>query len=95
VHRFGGTGFNRGSDEIAHVHSNGLLDAHVGRTRAAALIRDQAAEPHHVFGPSAWVSFWIRSETDVPQALRLLDLAHEQACSHDTLQSTSDAVQER
>ena len=81
VHRFGGTGFKCGSQEIAHVHGNGLLDAHVGRANADALVRGGAAEPHHVFGPSAWVSFWIRCGEDVPRALELLKLAHDQVRS--------------
>ena len=28
----------------------------------------------HVFGPSAWVSFWVRSEADLPNAVKLLHL---------------------
>jgi hypothetical protein len=77
VHRFGGTGFRCGAQEIAHVHGNGLLDAQVGRMHADALIREGAVEPHHVFGPSAWVSFWIRSEAGVATALDVLEFARE------------------
>jgi hypothetical protein len=71
-HRFGGIGFMRGEHEFAHLHGNGLLDVHLTRERAASLVSGGAARPHHLFGPSAWVSFWVRSEADLPNAVDLL-----------------------
>ena len=71
-HRFGGIGFVRGPHEFAHLHGNGLLDVHLTRERAAGLVAAGRAGPHHVFGPSAWVSFWVRSEADLPNAVELL-----------------------
>ena len=71
-HRFGGAGFLRDGREFAHLHGNGLLDVHLTRECAETLVAAGQAVPHYVFGPSAWISFWLRSEADLPNALRLL-----------------------
>jgi len=71
-HRYAGIGFARGGCEFAHLHGNGLLDVRLTRECAESMVTAGLALPHHVFGPSAWVSFWVRSETDLPNALRLL-----------------------
>jgi hypothetical protein len=71
-HRFGGIGFRRGDNEFAHLHGNGLLDVHLTRERADFLVAAGRARPHHVFGPSAWISFWVRSRADLPNAVELL-----------------------
>ena len=71
-HRFGGIGFARGACEFAHLHGNGLLDVRLTRQCAESMVSAGLARPHHVFGPSAWVSFWVRSETDLPNAVKLL-----------------------
>lgn len=72
THRLGGTEFACGSRELGHLHGNGLLDVHVGRAPRALLVADGRAEPHHVFADSGWVSFWVRSPSDVDAALALL-----------------------
>jgi hypothetical protein len=72
VHRLGGIEFTIGDRELGHIHGNGLLDVHLGREEAARCVREGRAEWHHVFGESAWVSYWVRSETDVPGAMILL-----------------------
>lgn len=74
-HRFGGTGFVAGETECAHLHGNGLLDCRFPLAQARELVRHRCAQPHHVFPRSGWVSFWIRSEQDVPDATALLQLA--------------------
>jgi len=71
-HRFGGLGFARGGCEFAHLHGNGLLDVHLTRESADCMVVAGLALPHHVFGPSAWVSFWVCSEADLPNAVKLL-----------------------
>ena len=73
THRFGGLGFTSGGREFAHVHGNGLLDVKVGRERAAELVAEGRALPHHVFGPSAWISFWIRTPDDCGPAVALIE----------------------
>lgn len=74
-HRYGGTGFARGGCEFAHIHGNGLLDVRLTREYAQSMITAGLARPHHVFGPSAWVSFWVRSEADLANAVMLLKAA--------------------
>ena len=72
LHRFGGMEFRVKGREIGHLHGCGLLDVRVGRDRARELIAAGHAEPHHVFGDSAWVSIWVRREEDVPGAVEVL-----------------------
>jgi len=71
-HKYGGLGFARAGREFAHVHGNGLLDVKLTRERAAEIVAAGRAEPHHVFGPSAWISFQIRTVEDCEAALALL-----------------------
>jgi hypothetical protein len=75
-HRFGGVEFNLGRAEIGHLHGSRLLDVPFTRRLRGALIAGQHAEPHHVLGDSGWVSFWLRSEADVPHAIWLLRLSY-------------------
>ena len=74
-HRFGGLGFIREGHEFAHVHGNGLLDVKLTRERAAEIVAAGRAGPHHVFGPSAWISFQLRAPDDCGPALALLEVA--------------------
>jgi hypothetical protein len=75
VHRLGGTGFSVEGRELGHLHGNGLLDVFTGQNAAAELVAAGRAEWHHVFGKSAWVSYWVRSEGDVAGATLLLEHA--------------------
>ena len=77
IHRMGGTEFVLSGRELGHLHGNGLLDVLVGSAQARALIKEQRAKPHHVFGDSAWVSFYIKDHADIPNALGLIRLAME------------------
>lgn len=71
-HRMGGIEFRQWGQELAHLHGNGLLDVHLGRTRAAAAVQRGAAQDHHVLGPSAWVSLQLRDLSDLPTAFGLM-----------------------
>jgi len=75
THRLGGIGFERDGHEFAHIHGNGLLDVWLTRERASELVACGIAEPHHVFGPSAWISFWLNTPDDCETALALLEEA--------------------
>ena len=77
THRFGGTEFHVGGRELAHVHGNGLFDAHLRAPARDAVIARRMALPHHVLPRSSWVSFWIRTENDVATAIELMRLARE------------------
>jgi len=76
-HRFGGVEFRSGRREFAHLHGCGLIDLRLGIQRSRFCVASGKAEPHHVLGDSAWVSFWLRGESQVPEALGLLRLARE------------------
>jgi hypothetical protein len=75
VHRFGGVGFNSGGHELAHLHGNGLFDAFVGMSARESVVRSGMASPHHIFPRSGWVSFWIKTQADLPNALELMRIA--------------------
>lgn len=75
VHRFGGVGFVSGRRELAHLHGNGLFDAFVGARARDSVVRTGMASLHHIFPRSGWVSFWIKTEADVPNALELMRIA--------------------
>jgi luciferase-like monooxygenase len=75
VHRFGGVGFNFGGRELAHLHGNGLFDAFVGMRVRDNIVQSGMALPHHVFPRSGWVSFRIKTEADLPNALELMRIA--------------------
>jgi hypothetical protein len=78
MHRFGGVEFTVAGRELGHLHGNGLLDVRVGCKSARALVHAGQAEPHHVLGESAWISFWVQSTEDVPNAVDLLKTVSEQ-----------------
>ena len=74
-HRYGGVGFVHAGREFAHLHGNGLLDVELTREHAAALVAAGRAQPHHVFGPSAWISLQLHTPADCESALAILKLA--------------------
>ncbi|MFO1461917.1 MAG: DUF5519 family protein [Verrucomicrobiota bacterium] len=75
LHRFGGVEFRGNGREFAHLHGCGLLDVRLGTEAAAAALRAGTCEPHHVLGVGAWVSVWVRSESQVPEVMDLLRTA--------------------
>jgi hypothetical protein len=75
VHRFGGVGFTSGGHELAHLHGNGLFDAFVGARARDRIVQTGLASRHHIFPGSGWVSFWIKTEADLPNALELMRVA--------------------
>lgn len=79
LHRFGGVEFRRHHREFAHLHGCGLLDLRVGLGLARSLVSAGRAEPHHVLGECSWISFWLRRECQVPDALQMLRLAWDAA----------------
>lgn len=72
IHRFGGVEFIAGGREVGHLHGNGLLDIPFTRALRDEAIASGLARPHHIFPLSAWVSFDLHTEGDVPNALLLL-----------------------
>ena len=95
MHRFGGIEFVAADRELGHIHGNGLLDVHLGREEATRCVGEGRAEWHHLFGPSAWVSYWVRSEADVTGAIALLRAALAIADENAALQNPMCAAAHR
>ena len=75
-HRFGGIEFRLGKAEIGHLHNNGLLDIPFPVKIKNQLVKEGLASPHHVLPDSGWISFYIKNETDIENATRLLRLSY-------------------
>jgi hypothetical protein len=75
-HRFGGVEFLLEGREIGHVHPGGLVDIAFSRVLRDQLVGEALAHEHHIYADSSWTSFYVRSDTDVPQALVLLRLSY-------------------
>lgn len=78
-HRFGGIEFRLGKREIGHLHGDLLIDIPFPRKVRDELIESGRVVPHHVLPESGWVSFYIRCEEDIDEAIRLLNLSFELA----------------
>ena len=76
AHRFGGTQFNLGKTEIGHIHSNGVVDIPLPKRIKDVLIRERKVSTHHYLLHSGWTSFYIKLESDVDSALRLLKFSY-------------------
>jgi len=75
-HRFGGIEFCLGKAEVGHLHNNGLLDIPFPVKIKNQLINEGMASPHHILPDSGWISFIIKNEADIENAMRLLRLSY-------------------
>jgi len=75
-HRFSGIEFNLGAVEIGHIHSNGMVDIPFNSKIRTQLLEEKRAEPHHLLPETGWITFYIRSEADIEQALWLYRLSY-------------------
>jgi Family of unknown function (DUF5519) len=78
-HRFGGIEFRYGKREIGHLHGDYLLDIPFARKVRDELVEAGGVTPHHILPESGWVSFYIRREEDIDEAIGLLNLSFELA----------------
>lgn len=83
LHKYGGSQFNFLDKEIAHLHSNGLLDILLSREIKSELKLQGRITDHHVFKNSGWISFYINSEDDLTYAKELLKIAYDREVSSD------------
>jgi len=72
-HRYGGIEFQYGKKEIAHMHSNGLLDIHFPKQLSASLINNGFCEKHHVYPRSGWTSTYIKADSDIALYFQLIE----------------------
>ena len=77
AHRYGGTQFDLGTQEIGHFHGNGIVDILFPRSLRDEIVQEGQAVPHHTFPTSGWVSVVLRSPDDVTRAVRLLRRSYE------------------
>jgi hypothetical protein len=71
-HRFGGIDFRWNKREIAHLHSNGLLDVQYPRELAELLISYGLTERHHVYPASGWTTFEVNGDSRPDVAIQLI-----------------------
>ncbi len=76
-HRFGGVEFGIGKREIGHIHGDHLVDIPFPRKVRDEIVAAGRARPHHILPETGWVSFYLRQETDVEQAIALLRESYE------------------
>jgi hypothetical protein len=79
LHKYGGIQFNYNGTEIGHIHSNGLLDMLFDRKTKEQLFVDGKIEHHHTFINSGWISFYIKTQEDKENAIRLLRVAYSKS----------------
>jgi hypothetical protein len=76
-HRFGGVEYTIGKREIGHIHGDHLVDIPFPKKVRDEIVAAGRAQPHHVLPESGWVSFYLRQESDVEQAIALLRESYE------------------
>ena len=81
-HRYGGLEFRLGRRELGHIHGDRLLDVPFPKSVRDELVASGEAEPHHILPDSGWISFFLRTEEDVPRAIRLLERSFTLAVAH-------------
>ena len=76
-HRFGGVEYRLGTRELGHVHGDHLVDIPFPKKVRDEIISAGLAEPHHILPETGWVSFYLRREEDVQNAIALLRRSYE------------------
>lgn len=76
-HRFGGVEYVIGRREVGHIHGDHLVDIPFPKKVREEIVAAGRAQPHHVLPETGWVSFYLRQELDVEQAIALLRESYE------------------
>jgi predicted DNA-binding protein (MmcQ/YjbR family) len=76
-HRFGGVEFRLGKRELGHIHGDWLVDIPFPMNVRNELIASGRVRPHHVLPQSGWISFYVRKDTDVAEAIQLLHRSYD------------------
>ncbi len=72
-HRFGGVEYVIGRREIGHIHGDALVDIPFPKKVRDEIVAAGRAQPHHILPDSGWISFTLRQDSDVEQAIALLE----------------------
>jgi hypothetical protein len=75
-HRFGGMEFRYGKPEIGHIHSNGLTDIPFPVKIRDELVKEKMALPHHILPETGWISYYVKDEKGIGDAIRLFRLSY-------------------
>lgn len=70
-HRFGGIEFMLGKREVGHMHGNSLVDIPFPKKVRDEIVNSGLAHAHHVLPDSGWISFYIKTESDINTAIDL------------------------
>jgi hypothetical protein len=76
-HRFGAVEYVIGRREIGHIHGDHLVDIPFPKKVRDAIVTAGRAQLHHILPETGWVSFYLRHESDVEQAIALLRESYE------------------
>jgi hypothetical protein len=76
-HRFGGVEYVIGKREIGHIHGDQLVDIPFPKKVRDVIVAAGRAQPHHILPETGWISFYIRLEHDVENAITLLRESYE------------------
>jgi hypothetical protein len=76
-HRFGGVEYRLGTREFGHIHGDHLVDIPFPKKVRDEIVNAGLAEPHHILPETGWVSFYLREENDVQNAIALLRRSYE------------------
>ena len=76
-HRFGGVEYVIGKREIGHIHGDHMLDIPFPKKVRDEIVAAGRAQPHHILPETGWVSFYLRQEADVEQAITLLHESYQ------------------
>jgi hypothetical protein len=76
-HRFGGTEFHIGKREIGHIHGDSLVDIPFPKKIRDEIVAAGQAQAHHILPETGWVSFYLREDGDVVQAIALFKRSYE------------------
>lgn len=72
-HRFGGVEYVIGKREIGHIHGDSMVDIPFPKKVRDEIVAAERAQPHHLLPETGWVSFYLRQDEDVEQAITLLN----------------------
>ncbi len=76
-HRFGGVEYVIGRREVGHIHGDALVDIPFPKKVRDQIVSAARAQPHHILPETGWVSYYIRQEQDVENAISLLRESYE------------------
>lgn len=75
-HQFRAREFRFGKAEVGHVHDGGIVDIPFPRALRDALLQEKLAEEHYWVPDSGWVTFRLRSQEDLRDAIWLMRFSY-------------------